>query len=121
MASGHSVLLIGALASLATGPACDPRQAHQGPCGDHVPWEGILRVQSFEKGNGGAASGQVPHETFRRRDGKSKQEGNGGKAERRPGTPTVRCAATAVSGQWDTDDFHPLCSFMNYLILLPQT
>lgn len=51
MAFGHSVLLIGDVASLATGPACDPRQVHQGPGGDHVHWEGILRVQSFEKGN----------------------------------------------------------------------
>lgn len=51
MAFGHSVLLIRDSASLATGPARDPRQVHQGPCGDHVHWAGILRVQSFEKGN----------------------------------------------------------------------
>lgn len=44
-----------------------------------------------------------------------------GKAERQPDIPTERCAGTTVLGQWDTDDFHPLCSFMNYLMLLQQT
>lgn len=60
MAFGYSVLLIGASASLATGPACDPRQVHQGPCGDHVHWAGILRVQSSEKGNGAQPVAKFP-------------------------------------------------------------
>ena len=94
-----------------------------GPACDHMPWKGILRVWSFEKGNPAQPGAKFPTRLSAEETKNVKQKWNMEKTERQPTTSKARRAGeTAVlmrraGWRW----FLSSVSFLNYLILLQQT